>query len=158
MHIVAAKAVMYGEALKDEFRVYARRICENAKTLSAALGEKGYRIVSGGTDTHLLVVDLTAKGVTGRDAEVALDLAGINANRNTIPFDAQSPMVTSGIRLGTPAVTTRGFGDAEVKRIAELFDLAIQRRADLAALAKIKNDVADLCKAFPIYPGSLGSD
>ena len=156
MHVVAAKGVMALEALKPEFKTYAKRVRENAQVLASSLMDLGYRVVSGGTDNHLLVIDLTAKGVTGRDAEIALDAAGINANRNTIPFDTQSPFVTSGVRLGTPAITTRGFGPNETKTVAELIDAAIMSRADADKLIAIKKRVHDLCASFPIYPEALG--
>ncbi|MBS1982580.1 MAG: serine hydroxymethyltransferase [Bdellovibrionales bacterium] len=153
MHVIAGKAAMLGEALRPEFKQYQARIVENAKAMASALAKRDYRIVSGGTDNHLMVVDLTNKGVTGREAEVALDAAGINANRNTIPFDKQSPFVTSGVRLGSPAVTTRGMGPGEMEQIVQLIDRTIQHRADAAALAKIRADVAALCNQFPVYGG-----
>jgi glycine hydroxymethyltransferase len=156
MHVIAGKAVMLSEALNDSFRNYAKDIVQNASVLSNALVEKGYRIVSGGTDNHLMVVDLSNKGVTGREAEVALDLAGINANRNSIPFETQSPFVTSGVRLGSPAVTTRGMGSEEMKKIAAWFDAALQARSNPDALKRIKNEIRELCVQFPIYKGPLG--
>ena len=152
MHVIAGKAVMLAEALKPEFPDYAGKIIKNCQRLASSLEKRGYRIVSGGTDNHLCVVDLTGAGVTGREAEVALDHAGINANRNTIPFDKASPFVTSGIRLGTAAVTTRGMGEAEMDLIAESIHEAIQVRADDGGLLKVRKKVAELCGQYPIYP------
>ena len=157
MHVIAGKAVMLNEALKPEFRTYAAQIVDNSKALAGALAGRGYRIVSGGTDNHMCVLDLSGKSVTGREAEMALDASGINANRNTIPFDTQSPFVTSGVRIGTPAVTTRGMGVNEMKRIAELMDAAIVSRADAEKLRRVRLDVAELCKGFPIYDGAYGT-
>ncbi len=156
MHIVAAKAVMMKEALSPEFKTYAQNIVKNASVLSEALKSKGYRIVSGGTDNHLMVVDLTPKKVTGKEAEIALDASGINANRNSIPFETLSPFITSGVRLGSPAVTTRGMGGPEMKQIAEWFDRAIQNRASPEQLSKIKGEIGELCVRYPIYKGPLG--
>ena len=153
MHVIAGKAAMLGEALRPDFKNYAQNIVKNSKALAKALEGLGYRICSGGTDNHLMVVDLSSKGVTGKESEVALDAAGINANRNTIPFDLQSPFVTSGVRLGTPAVTTRGMGEGEMKSIAELINRAIEKRTDAEALKNIRRDVKELCSRFPIYPG-----
>jgi glycine hydroxymethyltransferase len=155
-HVIAGKATMMKEALDPSFADYARKIVDNAAAMAHALKDLGYRLVSNGTDNHLMVMDLSNKGVTGREAELALDAAGINANRNTIPFDTQSPFVTSGVRLGTPAVTTRGMGVSEMKAIATLIDRAIQNRKDLATLERLKSEVAELCRDFPIYPGPLG--
>ncbi len=154
MHVIAGKAVMFGEALDPSFSGYAQKVIENSSRLASALAAKGYRIVSGGTDNHLFVVDLTNKGVTGREAEVALDAAGINANRNTIPFDKASPFVTSGVRLGTAAITTRGMGGGEMDRIAALIDETITVRADAAKLGEVRRKVAALCEGFEIYPES----
>lgn len=156
-HVIAGKAVMALEALRPTFKNYAAKIIENTQAMAAALQDKGYRLCSGGTDNHLVVVDLTSKNVTGRDAEVALDLAGINANRNTIPFDKQSPFVTSGLRLGSPAVTTRGMGVAEMKQIVHFIDAAIQKRGEPEELKKIRQQVASLCANFPIYESALGN-
>jgi len=156
-HVIAAKAVMAGEALKPEFKIYAKQVVQNAQALAQALVAHGYRVCTGGTDNHLVVVDLSAKGVTGKEAEVALDLAGINANRNTIPFDKQSPFVTSGLRLGSPAVTTRGMGVQEMKMIADKIHSSIEKRADINALAGIRKEVSALCADFPIYERGLFS-
>jgi glycine hydroxymethyltransferase len=149
-HVIAAKAVAFGEALTDDFKVYARQVVENAKALADALIERGYAIVSGGTDTHLMLVDLRPKGLTGKVAEKVLDQAGITVNKNTVPDDPQSPFVTSGIRLGTPALTTRGMGTREMVRIAELIDQALSRQ-DEATLARVKGEVKELTSAFPLY-------
>jgi glycine hydroxymethyltransferase len=149
-HVIAAKAVAFGEALTDDFKLYARRVVENAKTLAAALIQRGYAIVSGGTDTHLMLVDLRPKELTGKAAEKTLDQAGITVNKNTIPDDPQSPFVTSGIRLGTPALTTRGMGPAEMERVAELIDRALTR-PDEATLARVREEVGELSSTFPLY-------
>lgn len=159
MHTIAAKAVMFGEALRPDFKKYAHAVVENSKALASALGALGFRVLSGGTDNHLCVLDVKgSKGVTGREAEVALDKAGINANRNTIPFDKESPFVTSGIRLGTPAITTRGMGLLEMKQVAELIAEAIANRADEGALQRVRKNVYALCEKFPIYPSALGRE
>jgi len=149
-HVIAAKAVAFGEALTSDFRAYARRVVENAKTLAGALVERGFAIVSGGTDTHLMLVDLRPKGLTGKVAEKTLDQAGITVNKNTIPDDPQSPFVTSGVRIGTPAITTRGMGTAEMVRVAELIDRALTQ-PDEATLSRVKAEVEELASAFPLY-------
>jgi glycine hydroxymethyltransferase len=149
-HVIAAKAVAFGEALTDEFKAYSRRVVDNAQTLATALIERGFAIVSGGTDTHLMLVDLRPKNLTGKAAEKLLDLAGITVNKNTIPDDPQSPFVTSGIRLGTPALTTRGMGRGEMERVAELIDRALTRQDD-ATLARVREEVEALTSAFPLY-------
>jgi glycine hydroxymethyltransferase len=149
-HVIASKAVAFGEALADDFKVYARRIVENAKALAQALIARGFAIVSGGTDTHLMLVDLRPKNLTGKVAEKTLDQAGITVNKNTIPDDPQSPFVTSGIRLGTPALTTRGMGPGEMERIAELIDRALTR-PDEANLARVREEVEELSSSFPLY-------
>ena len=140
----------FGEALTPDFKVYARRVVENAQTLAQALVDRGYAIVSGGTDTHLMLVDLRPKGLTGKAAEKTLGDAGITVNKNTVPDDPQSPFVTSGIRLGTPALTTRGMGPAEMVQVAELIDRALSRPEE-AALARIRGEVEELTSAFPLY-------
>ena len=150
MHVIAAKAVAFGEVLEPGFRVYARKVVENAKTLAVALQGRGFDIVSGGTDSHLMLVDLRPKGLTGKLAEQLLDRAGITVNKNTIPDDPQSPFVTSGIRLGTPALTTRGMGTAEMKRIATLIDRVIVGQ-DEATIEKVRGDVEALARAYPLY-------
>ena len=154
MHIIAAKAVCFGEALAPAFRAYQARVVENAVGLASELAAHGYRIVSGGTDNHLMLVDLTPKGITGKEAATALDRAGITANKNAIPFDPNPPSVASGIRLGTPAVTTRGMGAEEMKRIAELIDAAVTHRDDEDGLRRIRERSAELCARFPLaYSG-----
>jgi glycine hydroxymethyltransferase len=152
-HVIAAKAVAFGEALTDDFKVYAGQVVANAAAMATALIGRGYTIVSGGTDTHLMLVDLRRKGLTGKAAEALLGQAGITVNKNTIPDDPQSPFVTSGIRLGTPAITTRGMGPAEMKRIAELIDRALTRQ-DEATLATVREEVRELTGAFPLYQPS----
>jgi glycine hydroxymethyltransferase len=154
MHAIAAKAVAFKEALTGGFREYQRRIVANAKALAHALEERGYRLVSGGTDTHLLLVDLTPKGLTGAEAERHLEDVGITVNKNTIPFDPQKPAVTSGVRLGTPAVTTRGMGEGEMGEIAELIDRVLEgvrSGKPEAAKTDVKPHVKALCEAFPLY-------
>ena len=150
MHIIAAKAVAFGEVLEPGFRGYARRVVENAKELAAALQGRGFAIVSGGTDSHLMLVDLRPKGLTGKLAEQLLDRAGITVNKNTIPDDPESPFVTSGIRLGTPALTTRGMGKQEMRRIATLIDRVLVGKDD-ATIDKVRSDVEALARAFPLY-------
>ncbi len=149
-HVIAAKAVALLEALQPEFKVYAREVVQNAQVLAAALVKRGYAIVSGGTDSHLMLVDLRPKNLTGKDAEQLLDRAAITVNKNTIPGDPQGPFVTSGIRLGTSALTTRGFGAAEMERVAELIDTVLFKRDD-ATVARIKKEVRELADAFPLY-------
>lgn len=149
-HVVAAKAVALGEALTDEFKTYARQVVANARALADALLERGFAIVSGGTDTHLMLVDLRPKGLTGKEAEAVLNRAAITVNKNTVPDDPQSPFVTSGIRLGTPALTTRGMGEAEMRVIAVLIDRALAGRDD-ATLARIRAEVEELAAGFPLY-------
>jgi glycine hydroxymethyltransferase len=149
-HVIAAKAVAFGEALTDEFKTYSRRVVDNAQTLASALIGRGFAIVSGGTDTHLMLVDLRPKNLTGKVAEKLLDQAGITVNKNTIPDDPQSPFVTSGIRLGTPALTTRGMGRGEMERIAELIDRALTRQ-DEGTLARVRQEVEELTASFPLY-------
>jgi glycine hydroxymethyltransferase len=149
-HVIAAKAVALLEALQPDFKAYAAQVVKNAQALAAALVQRGYAIVSGGTDSHLMLVDLRPKGLTGKEAEQLLDRAGITVNKNTIPGDPQSPFVTSGIRLGTSALTTRGFGEGEMERVAELIDTVLTKRDD-ATVASIKKDVREMADAFPLY-------
>jgi glycine hydroxymethyltransferase len=151
VHIVAAKAVALGEALRPEFKVYAAQIVANAKVLAATLQMAGYRIVSGGTDNHLMLVDVFEKGILGSEAELALGKAGITVNKNTIPYDTNPPLKASGIRIGTPALTTRGMKEAEMVVIAAWIAKALERRNDDAALAKIRGEVAELANQFPLY-------
>jgi glycine hydroxymethyltransferase len=149
-HVIAAKAVALGEASQPEFKEYAGAVIKNAQALAAALTQRGYAIVSGGTDTHLMLVDLRPKQLTGKEAEQLLDRAGITVNKNTIPGDPQSPFVTSGIRLGTPAVTTRGFSEVEMTRVAQLIDDVLTQKDD-GTLSRVKQDVRELTDAFPLY-------
>ena len=151
-HVVAAKAVCFGEALRPEFKAYQKQVIANARRLAEGLKTRGWRIVAGGTDCHLFSVDVKgSKGITGKEAEAALDLAGITVNKNTIPYDAEKPAVASGIRLGTPAVTTRGMKEAEMDAVAAFIDEALARRADAGALSALKARVGELCARFPIY-------
>ncbi len=152
MHIIAAKAVAFGEDLKPEFKDYARQIVKNAKALAEALTQRGYRLVSGGTDNHLMLVDLRPKSaeLTGAEAEKALEAAGIISNKNGVPNDPRPPKFTSGIRLGTPAVTTRGLKENDFSTVAAFIDRAIESKNDAAALAKIRDEVASFCKGFPM--------
>jgi glycine hydroxymethyltransferase len=149
-HVIAAKAVAFGEASQPEFKEYAAQVIKNAQALAAALVQRGYAIISGGTDTHLMLVDLRPKQLTGKEAEQLLDRAGITVNKNTIPGDPQSPFVTSGIRLGTPAITTRGFTEVEMSRVAQLIDDVLTGKDD-ATVARVKQDVRELTDAFPLY-------
>jgi len=151
MHVIAAKAVAFGEALRPDFKAYAAQIVANARALGEALMAHGFDLVSGGTDTHLMLVDLRKKGLTGKEVEEALGKAAITVNKNTVPADPQSPFVTSGVRIGTPALTTRGMGEPEMRRIGELIARAVEGRANAAALAAVKNDVFELAEAFPLY-------
>ncbi len=150
-HVIAAKAVCFKEALSEEFKEYQGKIVENAKTLAEELKNLGYRLVANGTDTHLLLVDLRSKGITGRDAENALGKANITVNRNTIPYDPQKPFVASGIRLGTPALTTRGMGKIEMKKIAHLIDKVLTNIGNENVYAKVREEVKDLTESFPLY-------
>ena len=151
MHVIAAKAVAFGEALQPEFKEYAKQVIVNAQTLAEALQHEGFTIVSGGTDTHVLLVDLRAVGLTGKVAEHILDEVGITCNKNTIPFDPESPFVTSGIRLGTPALTTRGLNAEDMKEIASIIALVLKHPEDTAAQEEAKQRVAKLCKQYPMY-------
>ncbi len=153
-HVIAAKAVAFGEALTDDFKAYARAVVQNAKRLAGALIDRGFAIVSGGTDSHLMLVDLRPKNLTGKVAEQLLDRAGITVNKNTIPDDPQSPFVTSGIRLGTPALTTRGMGTDEMERIAELIDQVLSQPDD-ATVRQVRAEVRELTAAFPLYQRAL---
>ena len=149
-HVIAAKAVALGEAMTPEFKAYARQVVQNAQALAAALVERGYAIVSGGTDTHLMLVDLRPKQVTGKEAQELLDRAGITVNKNTIPGDPQKAFVTSGIRIGTPAVTTRGFTETEMHTVATLIDTVLTKQDD-GTIARVKADVRELTEQFPLY-------
>jgi glycine hydroxymethyltransferase len=155
MHVIAAKGVAFHEAGQPAYRAYIKQVLANARALAAAMAERGYRIVSGGTDTHLFLVDVFSKGVTGKEAEKALEKAGITVNKNTIPFDTNPPMVASGLRIGTPAVTTRGMQEHEMQAIADLIARALDAREDDGALGSIKDEVATLASSFPLYPNRL---
>ena len=157
MHVIAGKAAAFGEALQPTFKEYAQRVVDNARTLSDTLLEHGFGIVSGGTDTHLMLVDLRPKGLTGKAAEESLDRAGITCNKNGVPFDSQKPTITSGIRLGSPAATTRGFGTAEFREIGELIAKVLDALAqhpndNAAAETEVLRRAEALCHRFPIYP------
>jgi glycine hydroxymethyltransferase len=152
MHVIAGKAVAFREALTPEWRTYQQQIVKNAKALAEALMARGLRLVSGGTDTHLMLVDLSARGVTGKDAQEALDRAWITVNKNTVPFETKSPMVTSGIRIGTPAVTTRGMKEPEMVEIARLIDRVLAKLGDAATEAAVRGEVQALTARFPLYP------
>jgi glycine hydroxymethyltransferase len=149
-HVIAGKAVAFGEAQHPEFREYAAQVIANARTLGEALAERGYSLVSGGTDCHMLLVDLRSKRFTGKVAQETLDGVGIHLNKNTVPGDPESPFVTSGIRIGTAALTTRGMGRAEMRRVAELLDTALAGRADPALLRRVHRDVRELAAGFPL--------
>lgn len=151
MHIIAAKAVCFGEALKPEFKIYQKQVKANAKILAKTLQEKGYQIVAGGTDCHLLCVDLRSKNITGKEAEIALDKAGITCNKNTIPYDPQKPMITSGIRLGTPAITTRGMKENAMLQIAQFIDEVINNHTNEEKLKEISLKVEKFLSAYPLY-------
>ncbi len=152
MHIIAAKAVCFAEALRPEFKHYAQQIVDNAKVLAEALQSEGFRLVSGGTDNHLMLVDVGAKGISGRQAEVLCDKVGITVNRNTIPYDERPPLQGSGIRVGTPALTTRGMGPEEMRTVARYIATAVEKREDEAALATLRAEVEEFAGAFPV-PG-----
>jgi len=151
VHIVAAKAVAFAEALRPEFRTYSAQIIANAQALSAALQEAGYRLVSGGTDNHLMLIDVFEKGILGSEAELALGKAGITVNKNSIPWDVNPPLKPSGIRVGTPAMTTRGMKEPEMRQIAAWIVRALEMRNDDASLQRIRGEVAELCNQFPLY-------
>ena len=151
MHIVAAKAVAFKEALSEDFKTYQQQVVKNAAALADELMQKGFRIVSGGTDNHLMLVDLCSKNITGKEAQNLLDDIGITANKNTIPFEPLSPFVTSGIRLGTPALTTRGLKEADIRQVADIIAEVIEKRDDETVIARAKEKVADICKRFPLY-------
>jgi glycine hydroxymethyltransferase len=151
MHVIAAKAVALGEALRPEFRNYQRSVMENARVMAAALQKRGLRIVSGRTECHMFLVDLRAKGITGKDAEAALGRAHITVNKNAIPNDPQKPMVTSGVRIGTPAMTTRGFGAAEAEKLAHLIADVLEDPAGEATAQRVRGELKALCERFPVY-------
>ncbi len=152
MHVIAGKAVAFKEALSPDFRAYCEQIVANAKTLASAVQSKDFTVVSGGTDNHLFLLSLVGRETTGKAAQIALDRAGITANKNMIPFDPRKPMVTSGVRIGTPAVTTRGMREAEMAQIGDLISRVLASPDDVEALDVIRGDAADLCRRFPLYP------
>jgi glycine hydroxymethyltransferase len=151
MHVIAAKATALKEAMTSEFKAYQEQVIENAQVMAKALKQRGLRIVSGRTESHVFLVDLQAKNITGKDAEAALGKAHITVNKNAIPNDPQKPFVTSGIRIGTPAMTTRGFTEIEAEQVANLIADVLDAPADEAVLAKVRGEVAALCKKFPVY-------
>jgi glycine hydroxymethyltransferase len=151
MHIIAAKAVCFKEAQTKEFKIYQKQIVKNAIKLAKELSDRNYRIVSGGTDTHLLLVDLSEHELTGKEAADALDKADIAVNKNLIPFDRKSPLITSGIRLGTPAVTTRGIKEKEMTKIAELIEIVLDHPYNQQVIARVREEVGKLTEAFPLY-------
>jgi glycine hydroxymethyltransferase len=155
MHVIAAKAVAFGEALQPSFKTYAEQIIKNAKALAQNLVSHGYNIISGGTDNHLMLVDLRNKGVTGKDAEIALEHSGITVNKNAVPFDDKPALVTSGIRIGTPAVTTRGMKEKEMEMIGDLIDQVIRNVGKEGVYMEVKESVRQLCERFPLYPELL---
>jgi len=151
MHIIAAKAICFQEAMQPEFREYAKQVVANAKVLAETLAAEGFRIISGGTDTHLMLVDVFSKGMLGSEAEKALGEAGITVNKNAIPFDVNPPLKPSGIRIGSPALTTRGMKEAEMRQVGRWIAEALLQRNDAAVLAKVRKEVLELCEAFPLY-------
>ena len=155
MHLIAAKAVCFREARSDGFKSYAAQVIANAKALAAALAERGYRIVSGGTDSHIVLVDVGASGLTGKEGEAWLDDAGIVVNKNTIPFDENPPMVTSGLRLGSAAVATRGMQEAQMTQIADWIHRVLDSRGEERVGAAVRAEVDEVCHGFPIYEWRL---
>ena len=152
MHIIAAKAVAFKEALEDDFFDYALQLQKNAKAMAAAFLKREYTIVSGGTDNHLILIDLRNKNISGKEAENALVRAEITVNKNMVPFDDKSPFITSGIRVGTPAITTRGFSEAQVKLLGGWIVKVLKNPKDDGVKSKVKKEVVDLCREFPVYP------
>jgi glycine hydroxymethyltransferase len=151
VHVIAAKAVAFKEALSKDFKTYQEQIVKNAKRLGSELLKKGFQIVSGGTDNHLMLVDLSGSDITGKEAEEALDIAGITVNKNAVPYDTRPPAVTSGIRLGTPCVTTRGMGEEEMTEIAEIISSVLKNSKKPEEIARLNQRVKNLCERFPIY-------
>ena len=151
MHVIAAKAVAFKEALEPSFKTYARQVVQNAKAMAAAFMERGYHLVSGGTDNHLVLIDLRNKGITGKQAEEALEAAGITVNKNMVPYDDKSPFVTSGIRVGTPAMTTRGLKEEEFRHIVALIDRVLMHLGDEQVQEAVRQEVLDMCQQFPLY-------
>jgi len=153
VHVMAAKAVAFREAATPEFAAYAAQVVANAKTLCAALQQRGWRMVSGGTDNHLFLMDVFSRGLTGKQAQIALEEAGVTVNKNTIPFDTQKPFVASGVRVGTPAITSRGMGEEDMREIAAWMDRALLNASDPSVLAAVRAEVEALCRRFPLYAG-----
>jgi glycine hydroxymethyltransferase len=151
MHVIAAKAVAFLEALQPEFKTYSAQVIANARAMTAVLKERGYKIVSGGTDNHLFLLDLIDKNITGKDADAALGRAHITVNKNAVPNDPRSPFVTSGLRIGTPAVTTRGFKEAEVRQLAGWIADVLDHMGDEGAVERVRAEVVALCRRFPVY-------
>jgi glycine hydroxymethyltransferase len=151
MHVIAAKAVAFLEALQPEFKAYQQQVVKNARHFASSLQARGHRIVSGGTDNHLFLLDLIERNITGKDADAALGRANITVNKNAVPNDPRPPMVTSGLRLGTPAVTTRGFKEPEVERLAGWIDEVLADIADEPGIDRVRGEVLDLCRRFPVY-------
>src|SRR5438552_15024658 len=151
VHVIAAKAICFKEAATDEFRTYIRQVVKNAKTLAAKLASRKFRIVSGGTDTHLMLVDVFSKGINGKQAEQALDKAGITVNKNTIPFDQNPPLTPSGIRIGTPALTSRGMKEPEMEAIGERIAEVLEARNGESVQKRVRREVETLCEKFPLY-------
>lgn len=156
-HVIAAKAVAFFEALQPEFKVYAQQVVDNAHTMAEALVQKGYHLISGGTSNHLMLLDLRSKGVTGKQAEQALVRADLTVNKNMVPFDTQSPMVTSGIRIGTAAITSRGFGTQDCQQVVEWMDRVITHAADESVIAAVRSEVNQYMEAFPLYPVAMNA-
>jgi len=151
MHVIAGKAAAFREALQPAFKNYMLQVVKNAKTLAETLLNLGYDIVSGGTDTHVVLIDISQTGISGKKAEITLEKAGITTNKNMVPFDEKSPMITSGVRVGTAALTTRGMGEDEMIQIAHLMDKVIRNHEDESIIVNTRNAVADLCSQFPLY-------
>jgi len=151
-HVIAAKAVAFGEALTDDFKAYTKRVTANAQALAGALVDRGYKIISGGTDNHLMLIDLRNKGITGKAAEEALIKADITTNKNMVPFDDQSPFVTSGMRLGTAAITSRGMNEDHCRQIADWIDRTITNAEDEDTLTDVKHEVVEFASGFPLFP------
>jgi glycine hydroxymethyltransferase len=155
MHVIAGKALAFGEALKPNFKKYCKQIISNSKVLAEELMNKDYNVISGGTDTHLILIDLTNKNISGKIAEERLELAGITTNKNMIPFDTKSPMITSGIRIGTPALTTRGMKENEMLEISYMIDKVLSNIDNDTIINSVKNDVIRLCSKFELYPNLI---
>jgi glycine hydroxymethyltransferase len=152
MHSIAGKAIAFKEALEPSFKDYSRQVVDNARTLASELESMNYKLVSGGTDTHLVLIDLSNKNITGKLAENRLEKAGITTNKNMVPFDEKSPMITSGIRIGTPAITTRGMETKEMKQIAAFIDIVLKNIDDDSIITKVRSSVVELCSSFKLYP------